>query len=122
MTVGLLGNNSSLQGGNSFVIGSMRILPKRPEEQFVYSLEVKRDWRNRVTYEAPADLPDPVVAALTIAALDVSAALQCRDLARIDFRVRDGVPYFIEANPLPGLAPVTSDLVILAEGHGIELP
>ena len=43
----------------------------------------------------------------------------CRDLARIDFRVRDGVPYFIEANPLPGLAPVTSDLVILAEGHGI---
>ena len=31
-------------------------------------------------------------------------------------------PYFIEANPLPGLAPVTSDLVILAEGHGIGYP
>jgi D-alanine-D-alanine ligase len=97
----------------------MRILPRQPDDRFVYSLEVKRDWRNRVDYEAPAQLPDPVVAALTIAALDVSAALQCRDLARIDFRVRDGVPYFIEANPLPGLAPVTSDLVILAEGHGI---
>ena len=119
VTVGLIGNNSPLQGGNSFVIGAMRILPKRPDDPFVYSLEVKRDWRNRVTYEAPAELPDPVVAALTIAALDVSAALQCRDLARVDFRVRDGVPYFIEANPLPGLAPVTSDLVILAEGHGI---
>ncbi len=45
--------------------------------------------------------------------------LGCRDFARIDFRVRDGVPYFIEANPLPGLAPVTSDLVILAAGYGI---
>ncbi len=35
-------------------------------------------------------------------------------------RIRAGIPYFIEANPLPGLAPVTSDLVILARGHGIE--
>ena len=31
-----------------------------------------------------------------------------------------GIPYFIEANPLPGLAPVTSDLVILAEGYGFD--
>ncbi len=54
------------------------------------------------------------------AARSCYSSLGCRDLARIDFRVRDGVPYFIEANPLPGLAPVTSDLVILARGHGIE--
>ena len=119
VTVGLVGNNHPLQGGNSFVFGVMRVVPKRPDDRFVYSLEVKRDWRNRVDYEAPALLPDPVVAALTIAALDVSAALGCRDVARIDFRVRDGVPYFIEANPLPGLAPEVSDLVILARGHGI---
>jgi D-alanine-D-alanine ligase len=122
VTVGLVGNSPEIRGGNSFVIGTMRIVPKRADGPFVYSLEVKRDWRNRVDYEAPPDLPDPVVADLTVAALDVSAALQCRDLARIDFRVRDGIPYFIEANPLPGLAPVTSDLVILAEGHGIGYP
>ena len=122
VTVGLLGNDPGIRGGNAFVIGSMRILPRRSDRPFVYSLEVKRDWRNQVDYEAPPDLPDPVVAALTVAALDISAALQCRDLARIDFRVRDGVPYFIEANPLPGLAPGTSDLVILAHGHGIEYP
>jgi D-alanine-D-alanine ligase len=119
VTVGLTGNNSIGSDGNSFVIGTMRILPRQTDEPFVYSLEVKRDWRNRVTYEAPPLLPDPVIADLTIAGLDVSSALGCRDLARIDFRVRDGVPYFIEANPLPGLAPLTSDLVILAEGHGI---
>ena len=119
VTLGLVGNSRETRGGNAFVIGAMRILPRRSDGRFVYSLEVKRDWRNQVDYETPADLPDPVVAALTLAALDVSAALQCRDLARIDFRVRDGVPYFIEANPLPGLAPVTSDLVILAQGHGI---
>ena len=45
--------------------------------------------------------------------------LGCRDVARIDFRLRDGVPYFIEANPLPGLNPESSDLVILAGLVGI---
>ena len=56
------------------------------------------------------------------AALSAFRSLGCRDFARIDFRVRDGQPYFIEANPLPGLAPVTSDLVILAEKSGIDHP
>ena len=81
---------------------------------------MKRDWRNRVDYEAPAALPREVEARLFDAARRCYDVLGCRDLARIDFRLRDGVPYFIEANPLPGLAPVTSDLVILAKGHGIE--
>ena len=43
-------------------------------------------------------------------------------MARIDFRVRGGVPYFLEANPLPGLAPDWSDLVILAEGWASATP
>jgi len=100
-------------------IGAMRIVPKRAEAQFVYSLEVKRDWRNRVTYEAPPRLSDLTIIKVVDMADQIYHGLGCRDLARIDFRVRDGVPYFIEANPLPGLAPVTSDLVIMAEGYGI---
>ena len=35
----------------------MRVLPLTNEDRFVYSLEVKRDWRRRVTYECPAKLP-----------------------------------------------------------------
>ncbi len=44
--------------------------------------------------------------------------LGCRDVSRIDFRLRGGVPYFLEVNPLPGLNPESSDLVILARLAG----
>ena len=40
-------------------------------------------------------------------------------MARIDYRLRDGAPYFLEANPLPGLNAETGDLVILARLNGM---
>ena len=53
------------------------------------------------------------------AALAAFRLLDCRDVARIDFRVGpDGEPYFIEANPLPGLSPATGDIVIMARAMG----
>jgi len=115
VTVGVVGNAPS-----PTVLGALRISPRVPTDRFVYSLEVKRDWANRVDYEAPARLPSLVFERLRIAATTSYHALGCRDVARIDFRIKDGVPYFIEANPLPGLDQVTGDLVILAEGHGLS--
>ena len=35
--------------------------------------------------------------------------------AALDFRLRGEVPYFLEVNPLPGLNPESSDLVIMAK-------
>jgi len=115
VTVGLIGQCDGLID----VIGMMRVVPKTSDPNFIYSIEVKRDWARRVEYEVPAVFPPSVLGLIQHSAIDAFRQLRCRDFARIDFRVRDGIPYFIEANPLPGLAPVTSDLVILAEGHGI---
>jgi D-alanine-D-alanine ligase len=115
LTVGLVGNRPDN------VLGIMRVLPRQvSDEPFVYGLEAKRDWRQLVRYECPAQLSKRDSQAVREAALTCWRALGCRDVARIDFRLRDGVPYFLEANPLPGLSPVSGDLVILAGSLGIE--
>lgn len=115
VTVGIIGN-----GPEAAVIGTMRVRPKENDQLFIYSIEMKRDWSEQVVYEIPAQLSDDTNGRLLEAALATYEILGCRDVARIDFRVRAGVPYFLEANPLPGLAPDWSDLVILSKGMGIS--
>ncbi|HTU17516.1 MAG TPA: ATP-grasp domain-containing protein [Gemmataceae bacterium] len=112
LTVGIVGNSPPK------IMGLMRVLPRRKEERFIYSLEVKRDWRERVQYECPAKLPPGRLKVVEDAALAVYRTLGCRDVARVDFRLKEGTPYFLEVNPLPGLNPESSDLVILARLAG----
>jgi D-alanine-D-alanine ligase len=112
LTVGIVGNDPPE------VVGILRVLPRQATERFVYSLEVKRDWRRLVSYECPARLPADWLGAVEEAALRAYRVLGCRDVSRVDLRLRDGMPYFLEVNPLPGLNPETSDLVILARLAG----
>jgi D-alanine-D-alanine ligase len=116
VTVGIVGNDPPQP------LGIMRMIPKNPSEHFVYSLEVKRNWEENVSYEAPAKLPKELSNAIEADALAVFTGLGCRDLARADFRIRDGVPYFLEINPLPGLNPDSGDLVFLAYRMGLSYP
>jgi D-alanine-D-alanine ligase len=116
VTVGIIGNDPAEP------VGIMRVLPKTVTEHFVYSLEVKRNWETSVEYEAPAKLPPEVTQAIELDALTAFAGLGCRDVARADFRIRDGVPYFLEINPLPGLSPDTGDIVFLAYRMGLTYP
>ncbi len=95
------------------VIAVMQVVPKLVEENFFYSIEVKRDWRRRAEYRL---VDEPRVAAVALA---IWNALGLRDVARVDVRCdREGVPNFVEVNPLPGVHPVHSDLVILAKATG----
>ena len=108
VTVGVIGNAPPK------LVGMMRVLPKKKEKHFVYSIEVKRDYVKRVDYESPVRLPQPVLDKLEQYSLKAFKVLGCRDVSRVDFRVgQDGIPYFIEINPLPGLG-TYSDLIIMA--------
>jgi D-alanine-D-alanine ligase len=119
-TVGVVGN-----GAGAEVVGLMEVLPRDAGGDFVYSLEVKRDYLNRVRYVMTDELMSSGRAtparidAVRGLALSVHRAFGCRDVSRVDIRCdRAGRPSFIEVNPLPGLNPVHSDLVIIARGHG----
>jgi D-alanine-D-alanine ligase len=82
---------------------------------FVYGVEAKRDWRRRVRYHVPPRLPAAVLDAIADYALEAYCLLGCRDIARIDFRLdAAGRPVFLECNPLPGLNPRDSDIIIMS--------
>lgn len=104
------------------VFGMLEVIPRGGRNpNFVYSLEVKRDFLNRVEYMTPPQVTGPQLRRLEQAALASYVALECRDVSRIDFRMaEDGTPFFIEVNPLPGLSPSTGDLPILARLQGVS--
>jgi D-alanine-D-alanine ligase len=112
VTVGVIGNSPPR------VLGIMRVLPRRRNGFFLYTLEVKRNYLEMVNYECPAALDERVLQRIENASLRAFRALGCRDFARVDFRISPaGVPYFLEINPLPGLGN-HSDLVIMAQKLG----
>ena len=54
-------------------------------------------------------------------ALQAWKALNCRDAGRVDVKLdKNGVPNFLEVNPLAGIHPLHSDLPILATQQGIS--
>lgn len=115
-TVGVLGN-----GNRAEVLGVMEIEPRNARrDEFVYGLETKRGYLEEVAYHVPPkNLSAAQIREIERVALASFAALGCRDVARIDVRLDGrGVPNFIEANALPGLSPVSSDLVIMTKARG----
>jgi D-alanine-D-alanine ligase len=113
-TVGILGNESPS------VLGVMQVEIKGiPQEEAIYSLEVKREWEEKVIYHCPPSVEQNLLSRIEEVALRSYRVLECRDVSRVDIRVgEDETPYFLEVNPLPGLSPVYGDLVIMARRMG----
>ena len=89
----------------------------------VYSNRLKVDLAEELNYICPAPLELDLLSDLnwyTAAIFRVTGGL---DVSRVDFRLDmhdNWKPYILEINPLPGLSPKSSDLVIEAAAEGIE--
>ncbi|NMC15407.1 MAG: D-alanine--D-alanine ligase [Chloroflexi bacterium] len=89
----------------------------------VYDNRLKTALAADLTYLCPAPIEEEMVDELNWLAAAVFRVTGALDVARVDFRldINDNLkPYILEINPLPGLAPVISDLVIEAAAAGID--
>lgn len=113
LTVGLVGT-----GRRARVLGVLEVLCSPDAERHAYSYSNKKKYVGVVRY-CIAD--DGAAAEAAQIALRVWTALGCRDAGRVDCRCdRDGRVHFLEVNPLAGLHPIHSDLVILAGLRGVS--
>jgi D-alanine-D-alanine ligase len=115
-TVGLLGDKRPR------VLPPMEIRFKDPTvERPVYDFAVKQEWEKHVYYECPARLTPTERKNIEKVVRDTFWALDCRDVARVDLRMdADGRIYVLEVNPLPGLTPNYSDLVLISQAAGMD--
>jgi D-alanine-D-alanine ligase len=113
MTVGIVGT-----GDRAVSVGIMEVLLQENAEAGVYSYDNKENSEECVRYRLPDD-PEAKLAEQT--ALAAWRGLGCRDAGRVDVRSdANGIPNFMEVNPLAGLHPEHSDLPILCGMGGIS--
>ena len=116
VTVGVLGPTDAPEA-----LPPMEVVFLGDEPLPVYAFEHKQEAHPGVRYEAPAKLSKALTRRVQRAAELAYSALGCRDVARIDFRLTaDGTPVFLECNPLPGLTPGWSDLVLSARAAALD--
>jgi len=107
-TVGIIGT-----GRKARALASLEIVLLPGADEAVYSYRNKENCEELVHYRllAKGDLQRDVESL----ALRAWRALGCRDGGRIDVRLdENGVPNFLEVNPLAGIHPEHSDLPIMA--------
>lgn len=118
-TIGVLGT------GALKTVGPMQFRFKEAAGKFpVYTFEAKQSnpFENPIfDLQCPVQLGREMDRKISAFAKKVFKLLGCRDVARIDFRIDGkGNIYFIEINPLPGLSPGFSDLVVMADRCGMS--
>jgi D-alanine-D-alanine ligase len=111
-TVGIVGTGSKAR-----VVGVMEIVVTAKAPEAVYSYTTKENWHGVVEYSLATGRD---LEACSKVALSAWRVLGCRDGGRIDLKMdSNGVPNFIEVNPLAGINPDHSDLPMLARKNGI---
>jgi len=110
-TIGLVG---------SYVFPILQVdlarIPGRPVVRDAHVKEIDTAFSEGLSFDAAPDRYRDFAAA----AVRAHGALEALDYNRMDFRMRDDRLYFLEANPIPGIDPATSDLPAMARRAGVS--
>ncbi len=124
LTVGVLGNDEV----QALPILEIDFAQCQRSGEFFYSWRMKEYQGNTNLgldpgFHCPARLDPEVTARVHAVAVRAHRALGCQDLSRTDIRLRrDGIPFVLEVNPLPGLDPLESNFPIMTRAAGIPYP
>jgi len=111
-TVGILGT-----GDDAAVLAVMEVILREHAEPGVYSFQNKEHYEELVEYCPATDLTAAKAGEIALA---IWRGIGCRDAGRVDIRLdMNGIPKFMEVNPLAGLHPHHSDLCIIARMKGM---
>ena len=113
-TVGIIGT-----GRQARILGTLAVESRTTSLSPLpaYGHEEKERYEERVHYRLVEGMESREIETLALAA---HRTLGCRDLSRVDVRCdADDQAFFLEINPLPGLHPLRSDIVILARYRGM---
>ncbi len=112
-TVGIIGT-----GEESETVGIIEVCFRENKASKIYSYHSKANYLQLIDYTVPEKEITDVCYKIALASWK---GLGCKDGGRIDLRMdKNGVPNFIEVNPLAGLNPIHSDLPILSRMAGIS--
>lgn len=138
ITVGVLGNPGAEPpvgtAGRLPRVGGLSMLPPYeilleafPDSGGVYTQAIKSEARLQIVagrhYQCPPALPPARAQQIYEIAAAVFRLTECRDVARVDFRLDAADadrPYVLEVNALPGLSPGWSDLSLQADTAGLS--
>ena len=68
----------------------------------------------------PCEIEETIAQNLASIAIDVYNLMNCRDYARIDFRLKEKTPYVLEVNPNPCINPSGSGFVTACKAVGLS--
>ena len=111
-SIGVLGNGEDIE-----ILPIQEIdLSNLPDDLLkFYSFEIKSYYKDHTIYHIPAKLTPEEKKGIETATLKAYNSLMLKDYARVDIILKDGIPYVLEINSLPGLMRDTSALYRMAE-------
>lgn len=124
LTVGILGNDPPF----ALPILEIDFANCKNSGEYFYTWKVK-EYEKEVeesaglspSWHCPARLSESDTAKVKDIALRAHSIIGCADLSRVDIVFgKDGIPYVLEVNPLPGLDPKDSNLPYIAKCAGFS--